>query len=86
MNRVCGLLLAIAVGCSASGAVRWTPDLTADLACQAAKAVVQARKVPVKPVSPTGICTRCLGTGTIGDGASIKIQCPTCKGTGKVTK
>lgn len=86
MNRVCLLLLAAAVGCNAAAATRWTPELTADLACQGAKAVVKARKLPVRPKTPTGICERCLGAGTIGDGASIRVQCPTCKGTGKVSK
>ena len=58
------------------------PELSAEIATQAARAIVQLQNAPTpKPVS--GQCKTCLGTGVIGDGARIKMTCQACNGTGK---
>ena len=58
------------------------PELSAEIATQAARAIVQMHNTPApKPVS--GQCKTCLGTGVIGDGARIKMTCQACNGTGK---
>ncbi len=58
------------------------PELSAEIATQTARAIVQMQNSPVpKPVS--GQCKTCLGTGVIGDGAKIKMTCQACNGTGK---
>ena len=58
------------------------PELSAEIATQAARAIVQLQNTPApKPVS--GQCKACLGTGVLGDGAKIRITCQACNGTGK---
>lgn len=64
--------------------------ITADLACETARsAVLLSHQItpgptPPAPPKPTpGKCANCKGTGIIGDGNSIKLPCPVCKGTGK---
>ena len=58
------------------------PSVSADIAVQVARAIVQLQNTPApKPVS--GQCKVCLGTGVIGDGAKIRITCQACNGTGK---
>ena len=58
------------------------PELSAEIATQTARAIVQLQNTPApKPVS--GQCKTCLGTGVIGDGAKIKMTCQACNGTGK---
>jgi hypothetical protein len=58
------------------------PELSAEIATQAARAIVQLQNTPApKPVS--GQCKTCLGTGVLGDGAKIRITCQACNGTGK---
>ena len=60
--------------------------IVADLACETARMAVRLQgeitPTPPKP-APSGKCANCAGTGFIGDGNSIKLQCPKCKGTGK---
>lgn len=36
------------------------------------------------PKPPSGDCSRCSGTGKLGDG-TVWVICPACKGTGKAT-
>jgi hypothetical protein len=56
--------------------------LTADLAAETARMVVELRAaVPANPA--TDECDRCGGTGVLGDAASIRVTCPDCRGTGK---
>lgn len=67
-----------------SGCVATLPDdptLTADLACETARMVVQVRQ-EVSPSPASDKCDNCDGTGKIGDGR-IVLTCPVCKGTGK---
>ena len=62
------------------------PEIVADLACETARMAVKLQQEiapsPPKPV-PAGRCSNCAGSGVIGDGNSIRLQCPVCKGTGK---
>jgi DnaJ-class molecular chaperone len=73
------LPLAIVAGCVAT-----LPDdhtVTADLACETARLVVQLRN-EIAPIPASDKCDNCDGTGKIGDGR-IVLTCPVCKGTGK---
>ena len=58
------------------------PELSAEIATQAARAIVQLQNTPApKPVA--GQCPTCLGTGVLGDGAKIKMTCQACGGSGR---
>ena len=58
------------------------PSVSADIAVQVARAIVQLQNTPApKPV--TGQCKVCLGTGVLGDGAKIRITCEACGGSGR---
>jgi len=58
------------------------PSVTADLACETARMVVQLRQeITPSPAPASDRCENCVD-GFIGDG-KIKIVCPVCKGTGK---
>lgn len=57
------------------------PSVSADIAVQVARAIVQLQNTPApKPVS--GQCKNCNGTGKVGDG-KIVMTCQACNGTGK---
>ena len=57
------------------------PELSAEIATQVARAIVQLQNAPApKPVS--GQCRNCNGTGKVGDG-KIVMTCQACNGTGK---
>ena len=57
------------------------PSVSADIAVQVARAIVQLQNAPApKPVS--GQCRNCNGTGKVGDG-KIVMTCQACNGTGK---
>ena len=57
------------------------PELSAEIATQVARAIVQLQNTPApKPVS--GQCRNCNGTGKVGDG-KIVMTCQACNGTGK---
>ena len=57
------------------------PELSAEIATQTARAIVQLENAPApKPV--TGECRNCNGTGKVGDG-KIVMTCQACNGTGK---
>ena len=57
------------------------PELSAEIATQTARAIVQLQNAPApKPVS--GQCRNCNGTGKVGDG-KIVMTCQACNGTGK---
>ena len=67
------------------GCVATLPDdqgVSADMACETARAVVQMREqIHPTPTPASDKCENCVD-GFIGDG-KIKITCPVCKGTGK---
>jgi len=77
------LLIALA------GCVATLPDdatISADLACETARAVVleQARPdVPDDKPKPGDKCPNCEGRGYVGDG-TVKVKCQPCDGTGRV--
>ena len=57
------------------------PELSAEIATQTARAIVQLQNTPApKPVG--GQCKNCNGTGKVGDG-KIVMTCQACNGTGK---
>ena len=57
------------------------PSVTADLACETARMVVQLRQ-EIAPTPASDKCENCDGTGKLGDGRIVTV-CPICKGTGK---
>ena len=58
--------------------------LTADLACETARMVVQMRQqIPPTPAPPSdGKCRNCDGRGYVGDGR-VRVKCQPCGGTGR---
>ena len=63
------------------------PTISADLAVELARGVVQLRAAPDatpddKP-KPGDKCPNCDGRGYVGDG-TVKVKCQPCNGTGKV--
>ena len=83
MRFVIVLLIALA------GCVATLPDdatISADLACETARAVVLERARPDAPddkPQPGGKCQNCEGRGYVGDG-TVKVKCQPCGGTGRV--
>ena len=58
-------------------------SITADLACETARALVEMRRGPAPSPRPDGDrCENCGGRGTVGDGR-VSVTCPVCDGTGK---
>ena len=60
--------------------------ISADLACELARGVVQLRAAPAVPddkPKPGDKCKNCDGRGYVGDG-TVKVKCQPCDGTGKV--
>ena len=72
----------VMVGCVAS--LPGDSTITADLACETARMVVQLRQ-EISPTPASDACENCNGTGKIGDGR-IVMTCPACGGTGKQVK
>ena len=69
----------VMVGCVAT--LPGDDSLTADIAAETARMVVQLRQqIPPTPASDK--CENCDGTGKLGDGRIVTV-CPVCKGTGK---
>ena len=61
-------------------------SISADLACELARGVVQLRAAPEVPddkPKPGDKCPNCDGRGYVGDG-TVKVKCQPCGGTGKV--
>lgn len=85
MSRRSLLLCAVLLAGCVPGVAIDDAGITADLACEAARsAVLLSHQItPAPKPKPTGKCSNCSGTGIIGDGNSIRMQCPICKGTGK---
>ena len=75
--------LVVMAGCVAT--LPGDNGLTADLAAETARMVVQMRReiapTPPAPPRPTpGKCPACLGTGRMSTDGRIVIPCPTCQG------
>lgn len=86
MNRWLVCFAVMTVGCVATLPPGDT-SLTADLACETSRAIVQARQgMRPTPAPASDQCERCGGSGYIGDQASIRIKCSACNGTGKKPK
>ena len=69
----------VLIGCVVS-----LPDdqsLSADLACESARLVVELRQ-QIAPTPASTVCENCGGTGTLGDGR-VSVKCQACDGTGK---
>ena len=82
-----GILILVAfAGCVAT--LPRDPTISADLACETARAIVQLRAVPTpdtpddKP-KPGDKCPNCEGRGYVGDGR-VQVKCQPCDGTGRV--
>lgn len=79
----------VAFALTFAGCVATLPQddgMTADLACEAARQVVQMRReMKPTPTPASDKCENCNGTGKIGDGR-IVMTCPVCRGTGKKMK
>lgn len=69
------------VGCVAT--LPGDDSLTADLAAETARMVVQLRQqIPPTPAPPSdGKCQNCDGRGFVGDG-TVRVKCQPCDGTG----
>lgn len=79
------LLLVALAGCVAT--LPSDPNITADLACELARGVVQLRAQPDatpddKP-NPGDKCPNCEGRGYVGDGR-VQVKCQPCDGTGRI--
>ena len=73
------------VGCVVS--IPADDGTTADMACEAARMIVQARSsMPPAPKPEGEVCQRCDGEGELGDRSNVRIKCPDCDGTGKNPK
>ena len=73
------------VGCIAT--LPDDPTISADLACELAREVVQLRATPGpapddKP-KPGDKCGNCDGRGYVGDG-TVRVKCQPCDGTGRL--
>lgn len=69
----------VLVGCVAT--LPGDDSLTADIAAETARMVVQLRQ-QIPPTPAGDKCENCDGTGKLGDGRIVTV-CPICKGTGK---
>lgn len=84
MNRWAMCFAVVFVGCVAS-IPQGDTSITADISCEAARMIVQARQgMPPTPAPDSDDCENCED-GWLGD-KRIKVKCPICKGTGKKPK
>lgn len=75
----------VLVGCVAT--LPSDDGLTADIACETARMVVQLRQqIPPTPAPPSdGRCRNCDGRCYVGDG-TVRVTCQPCGGTGREPK
>ena len=84
---VAGCFAVFVHGCGVTALPPNDADITSDLACETARMVTVLREqIPPTPAPASDTCPRCQGKGVIGDGASIRMTCPDCGGTGKKPK
>jgi hypothetical protein len=78
--------LVVMAGCVAT--LPGDNGLTADLAAETARMVVQMRQeIAPTPAPPSdGKCRNCDGRGYVGDGNGIRVTCQPCGGTGREPK
>ena len=75
------VFVVVLFGCVAT--IPSDPTLSADMACETARMVVQLRhEVAPTPAPPSGVCENCEGRGYVGDG-TVRVPCQPCGGTGK---
>jgi hypothetical protein len=77
----------VMIGCVAT--IPSDPTISADLACETARAIVQLRAAPdAKPEDdkpkPGDKCQPCNGTGKLPTDGRVVVQCGACGGTGRV--
>lgn len=82
--RALVLVMLFFAGCLGPG-LPDDPTITADLATETARLVLELRSLPPPAPPPHANCQNCNGTGKIGDGR-IVMTCPVCGGTGKAVK
>ena len=79
------MLLVALAGCVAT--LPDDPTISAALACELARGVVQLRAAPGPAPDdtpkPGDKCPNCEGRGYVGDG-TVRVQCQPCDGTGRV--
>lgn len=74
-------LVIVFVGCVAT--LPDDPSLSADIAAETARMVVQLRhEIAPTPAPKSDQCDNCEGRGYVGDG-TVKVTCQPCGGTGK---
>lgn len=80
------VFMVLMVGCVAT--LPDDPTISADLACEAARAVVRLRAThaltPDGKPKPGDKCQPCNGTGKLPTDGRIVLQCESCGGTGRV--
>ena len=77
-------MLVVFVGCVVT--LPPDPTISADMAAETARMVVQMRQeIRPLPAPASDDCDNCNGTGKVGDGR-IMHTCQTCGGTGKKPK
>lgn len=79
-------LIVVLVGCVAT--LPSDDGLTADIAAETARMVVQLRQqIPPTPAPPSdGTCKACNGTGKLPTDGRVVITCGACGGTGREPK
>ena len=79
------ILLVVLAGCVAT--LPNDATISADLAAETARAIVEMRAAPQPEPGPKpgDTCPNCKGKGYVGDG-TVKTKCLPCDGTGKVQK
>jgi hypothetical protein len=73
----------VMIGCVAS--IPSDPTISADLACETARAIVQLRNMapPDDAPKPGDKCSVCNGTGKLPTDGRVVVECNACRGTGK---
>jgi len=82
-SLVVGSFVVFSQGCGATATPKNDTPVIAEMACETARmATVLRGKIAPSPTPAVDLCERCRGTGVLGDGATIRMTCADCKGTG----